>query len=62
VEGELNGKIDLLANLKKEETSISKKIEIIKLNGTMSEIKRERLVDVQQEQPKVGRALFSLKI
>lgn len=62
VEDEFNKKTELLANLGEIDSSLSNRMEIIKLNDTMTDIKKERLVDIQQEQHVVSNKLFSIKI
>lgn len=51
-----------LADLGVESASLSERMKVVKINGTVSEIQKERIVDIKQEQHLVGNKLFSIKI
>lgn len=51
-----------LKALEETHVTISKKIKIVKLDETFSDIKRERLADIQFEEADSSRKLFSIKI
>ncbi|MCG3221473.1 MAG: tetratricopeptide repeat protein [Candidatus Heimdallarchaeota archaeon] len=61
-EKEFKRKADQIANLAEIDSSLSKRMEIIGITKTVTDIKKERLIDIQQEQHVVGNKLFSIKI
>ncbi len=61
-EKEFKRKTEQIAELAEMDSSLSKRMEIIGINKTVTDIKKERLADIKQEQQIVGNKLFSLKI
>ena len=61
-ESEISNKREEMVDLGDLDSTLPKRLEIVKLNGTIADIRKERLADIKQEEHFVQNKLFSIKL